>query len=125
MVSTPEAPKLAPDANGLIWMPEDGFRRAVAHNASPDQIAIMSAVQRPIAVQCIQEKAPVPAWKNTPSWYLLAGEDRMIVPETQRFMALRMGATICSHRVDHAPMYTAPNLVVDVVLEATQETSRK
>src|ERR1700722_6814953 len=116
----PKAPKLLPDAYGLIWMPEEGFGCAVAHRASPDQIAIMAAVQRPIAVQCIQEKAPTPAWKTTPSWYFVAEEDRMIDPETQRFMAGRMGASIRSHRVDHTPMYTAPELVVDVILEAAR-----
>jgi pimeloyl-ACP methyl ester carboxylesterase len=115
-----EGPKLAPDAHGLIWMTEEGFSRAVAHKASPDQVAIMAAVQRPIGVQCIQEKALAPAWKTTPSWYLVAEEDRMIDPETQRFMAGRMGATIRSHRVDHTPMYTAPKLVVDVILEAAR-----
>jgi pimeloyl-ACP methyl ester carboxylesterase len=114
----PKAPQLAPDAHGLIWMPEEGFGCAVAHKASPDQLAIMAAVQRPIAVQCIQEKAPAPAWKKIPSWYLIAEEDRMIIPETQRFMATRMDATIRSHRVDHTPMYTAPEVVVDLILEA-------
>jgi pimeloyl-ACP methyl ester carboxylesterase len=116
----PKAPKLVPDAYGLIWMPEEGFGCAVAHRASPDQIAIMAAVQRPIAVQCIQEKAPAPAWKMTPSWYLVAEEDRMINPETQRFMAARMGADIRACNVDHTPMYTAPELVVDIILEATR-----
>jgi pimeloyl-ACP methyl ester carboxylesterase len=114
----PKAPHMVPDTHGLIWMPEEGFGCAVAHKASPDQIVIMAAVQRPLAVQCIQEKAPAPAWKNTPTWYLVAEEDRMINPETQRFMAGRMGATIRAHRVDHTPMYTAPELVVDVILEA-------
>jgi pimeloyl-ACP methyl ester carboxylesterase len=114
----PKAPQLSPDAYGLIWMPEEGFGCAVAHKASPDQVAIMAAVQRPIAVKCIQEKAPAPAWKTTPSWYLVAEEDRMINPETQRFMAGRMRATIRSHRVDHTPMYTAPERVVDVILQA-------
>jgi pimeloyl-ACP methyl ester carboxylesterase len=114
----PKAPHMVPDAHGLIWMPEEGFGCAVAHKASPDQLAIMAALQRPLAVQCIQEKAPAPAWKKTPSWYLIAEEDRMINPETQRFMASRMQATIRSYGVDHTPMYTAPELVVDVVLEA-------
>lgn len=117
-----EAPHLQPDVHGVIWMPEEGFARAVAHRASPEQLAIMSAVQRPIMVQCIQEKAPAPAWKTTPSWYFIAEEDRMILPETQRFMADRMGATIQSHAVDHTPMYTAPDRVVDVILTAVRET---
>ena len=42
-----EAPKLAPDKHGLIWMPEEGFGRAVAHKASTDQTRILAAVQRP------------------------------------------------------------------------------
>jgi len=120
----PEAPKLVPDAYGLIWMPEEGFGHAVAHNASPHQIAIISAVQRPIAVKCIQEKAPLPAWKTKQSWFFIAEGDRMIHPETQRFMADRMSATIRSHSVDHTPMHTAPNLVVDVILEAASPTLR-
>jgi len=118
----PEAPKLTPDTNGLIWMPTDGFRRAVAHKASTDQTSIMAAVQRPIALACIQEAAPVPAWKTKPSWFLLAEEDRMINPKTQRFMADRMGAKVRSHHVDHTPMYTDPNLVIDVISEAAHET---
>jgi pimeloyl-ACP methyl ester carboxylesterase len=94
----PEAPALKPDANGLIWMPARGFARAVAHKASADQTTILDAVQRPIAVKCIQEKAPAPSWKTKPSWFLLAGEDRMIAPETQCYMAQRTGAKILRHR---------------------------
>jgi pimeloyl-ACP methyl ester carboxylesterase len=118
----PAAPALQPDADGYIWMPEGGFANAVAHKASPDQTTILQAVQRPIAVKCIQEKAPVPAWKTKRSWFLLAEEDRMIAPDSQRFMAGRMGAKIRTHRVDHSPMYTEPDLVVSVILEAAQET---
>jgi hypothetical protein len=116
----PKAPHLAPDENGLIWMPEEGFRSAVAHKASPDQIAIMTAVQRPLSVRCIQEKISVPAWRKKPGWYFIAEEDRMINPETQRFMADRMGARVHSHGVDHTPMHTAPELVVDLILEAAR-----
>ena len=120
----PQQPKLVPDSNGFIWMPDDGFRRAVAHKASADQISIATAVQRPIAIACIQESVPAPTWKMKPSWYLLAEEDRMINPTTQRFMADRMGAKIHSCAVDHSPMYTEPNLVIDVILEAGRETLR-
>ena len=113
-----EQPKLAPDKYGFIWMPDDGFAHAVANKAESDQTKILTAVQRPISVQCIQEKAPMPGWKTKPSWYLLAEEDRMINPKTQQFMAKRMGAKVRARRVDHSPMYTATDQVVDVILEA-------
>ena len=118
----PEAPKLVPDSHGFIWMPNDGFRRAVAHKASANQTNVAAAVQRPIAVQCIQDPAPTPAWRTKPSWFLLAEEDRMINPKTQRFMAERMGARVQSHSIDHSPMYTEPNLVIEVILEAARQT---
>jgi pimeloyl-ACP methyl ester carboxylesterase len=118
----PEAPRLAPDRHGFIWMPQEGFSQAVAHKASCDQATIMAAVQRPIALKCIQEKAPKPAWRTKPSWFLIAEEDRMISPETQRYMAQRMGATVRLHGVDHTPMYTEPDLVVDMILDAVRQS---
>ena len=117
---SPEQPKMVPDSHGFVWMPDDAFRRALAQNASADQAKIAAAVQRPIAVQCIQEAAPTPLWKTKLSWYLIAEEDRMINPATQRFMAERMRATIRSHRVDHTPMYSEPAIVSEVILEAAR-----
>src|SRR5580658_5771717 len=99
----PESPKLAPDSHGFIWIPEGGFRQAVAHKASAEQISIATAVQRPIAVRCIQEAAPMPSWIPKPSWFLIAEEDRMINPKTQHFMADRMRAKVHSYPVDHSP----------------------
>ena len=118
--SHPEAPHLAPDADGFIWMPDDGFANAFAQNATAEQIALSRAVQRPIAVKSIQEPAAAPAWKSKPAWYLLAEEDRMINPKTQQFMAERMKATIRSFAVDHTPLLTAPDKVVDIILEAVK-----
>jgi pimeloyl-ACP methyl ester carboxylesterase len=114
----PKAPQLAPDAHGMIWMPDEGFPTAFAQNAPREQGAVFAATQRPIAVACIQEKAPAPAWKHKPSWYLVAEEDRMINPNTQQFMARRMKARIRSEKVDHMPLVTAPNAVVEVFAEA-------
>jgi pimeloyl-ACP methyl ester carboxylesterase len=114
----PQAPHLAPDAHGLIWMPHEGFGAAFSQHASPERAALFAATQRPIAVACIQERAPRPAWKVKPSWYLLAEEDRMINPATQLFMARRMGARIRSDKVDHTPLATAPGLVIEMIRDA-------
>jgi pimeloyl-ACP methyl ester carboxylesterase len=118
----PRAPHLQPDAHGLIWMPQEGFQNAFAQNASDDVKALTESVQRPIAVACIQEAAPKPAWRSKPSWFLIAEEDRMISPKTQHFMAERMGAKVRVHPVDHTPLLTAPEVVVDILLEAARET---
>lgn len=117
-----KAPKLAPDADGFIWMPDESFAEAFAQNATAEQIALCRAVQRPISVKCIQEPVVSPAWERMPSWYLLAEEDRMIHPKAQRFMAERMKATIRSFAVDHTPLLTAPAKVAEIIREAVRAT---
>lgn len=117
----PRAPKLAPDAHGLIWLPEDAFAAAFAPHASEDELAVLAAVQRPIAAACITVPVGRPLWTDVPTWYLLAEQDRMIVADTQRFLARRMNARVTAHPVDHAPSVTAPGAVVDVILAAARE----
>lgn len=119
----PLSPQLAPDAEGFLWMPNEAFGNAFSQHATAEEIALCAAVQRPIAVKCIQEPVPIPAWRSKPSWYLIAEEDRMINPKTQHFMAQRMGSTIRSLAVDHAPLLSAPQNVVDIILEAKQAVS--
>jgi pimeloyl-ACP methyl ester carboxylesterase len=119
----PLAPQLAPDASGIIWMPDAGFESAFAPKASAEQIALLNATQRPIAVACIQERSPKPAWIQKPSWYLIAEEDKMIPVATQRFLAQRMKARVRSEKLDHTPLVTAPDTVVEVILEAVSSPS--
>jgi pimeloyl-ACP methyl ester carboxylesterase len=114
----PKAPKLAPDSNGFIWLPDKAFEAAFAQNASADQRAVLAAVQRPISINCITVPVGRPLWKDIPSWFLVAEDDRMIVPETQRYMAERMKAKTKAHAVDHTPSVTAPAVVVDIIRDA-------
>jgi pimeloyl-ACP methyl ester carboxylesterase len=116
----PRAPNLAPDAHGLIWLPQEAFGAAFAPHASAEEQAVLFAVQRPIALPCISTKVGRPLWKDRPTWYLLAEADHMILPETQRFMAERMRAEIRSFKLDHTPSVTAPHIVVDIIREATR-----
>jgi pimeloyl-ACP methyl ester carboxylesterase len=114
----PDAPKLAPDKDGWIWLPSNAFATAFAQQATADQAAVLAAVQRPLAVGCIQQPVTRPGWKDRPSWYLIAEQDRMINPATQKFMAERMHAHIHTHDVDHAPLITQPRVVTDIISEA-------
>lgn len=113
-----EAPNLVPDRHGYLWIPVNEFHAAWCQNASLEEAGLLAATQRPIAVACIKEKAPKPAWRARRSWYLIAEEDRMINPATQLYLARRMGAQIQSEKVDHAALITAPEVVSKVILKA-------
>jgi pimeloyl-ACP methyl ester carboxylesterase len=114
----PQAPKLAPDTNGLIWLPEGAFETAFAQHASTDDRSVLAAVQRPISLNCITVPVARPLWRDVPSWFLVAEDDRMIVPDTQRYMAERMKAKTKAHAVDHTPSVSAPTVVADIIRDA-------
>jgi len=111
----PQAPKLASDAHGVIYLPDTAFGAAFAQNAGAEELAVLAAVQKPISPACITVAVPRPLWKDRPTWFLVAEQDRMIAPETQRFMVQRMRARVRSHAVDHLPILTAPAVVLDML----------
>jgi pimeloyl-ACP methyl ester carboxylesterase len=116
----PNAPALTPDANGLMWLPDEAFPDAFAPNATEEEQTLLRAAQRPISLSCITVPVERPLWKDRPTWYLIAEDDRVIPPANQHFMADRMGATVHAHPVDHMPLLTAPDLVVSVILDAAK-----
>ena len=116
----PLAPKLAPEADGFLWMPEAAFATAVAPEASAGDNALLAVVQKPIALAAITTPVRRPLWRDLPSWYLQAEADIMIAAANQRFMADRMGAKVVSHPVDHSPQMAHPDLVVDFILDAVR-----
>ncbi|MFI9272267.1 alpha/beta fold hydrolase [Kitasatospora sp. NPDC052896] len=120
----PEAPALAPNERGFMWLPDEAFPNAFAQLATAEEQALLRAVQRPINVASITTPVGRPLWKDRPSWYLLAEQDRMIPAENQRFMAGRMGASVRVHDVDHTPLVTAPNVVTDLITEVVEQVEK-
>ena len=118
----PSAPKLQPDSDGFLWLNVDAFRIAVAPDASQAETALMAATQKPIAVKCLGEPMSKPAWKEKPSWFLIAEKDRMVSPETQRFTAERMKSKIVSLPVDHTPLASKPAAVAELITVAANNT---
>ena len=121
----PSAPQLAPDRHDLIYLPKEAFPIVFAQNASTEDVTVLAAVQRPISPACITVPVGQPLWRDRPTWYLIAEQDRMIAPDTQRFMAERMRARVRSHAVDHTPLATAPKLVVNIIREAIENVNQR
>jgi hypothetical protein len=66
-----KAPRLQPDSDGLLWLNVDAFRNAVAPDASSEDTALM-AVTETDCTQVLGEPMTRPAWKEKPSWFLIA-----------------------------------------------------
>jgi len=55
----------------------------------------------------------------------MATQERMIVHDTQRFMAERMNTRVRSHPPDHAPAVTATRVVLDSMRDVIGEAIRE
>jgi pimeloyl-ACP methyl ester carboxylesterase len=82
------------------------------------QTSVMAATQRPIAELAFSEPSGVPAWKNLPSWAVVATGDKTAGTDVVRSMAERAGATITEAEGSHVIMMSQPQVVTDVILTA-------
>ncbi|MFC0622756.1 alpha/beta fold hydrolase [Kribbella deserti] len=80
---------------------------------------VLAVGQRPIAAPGLEEALAVePAWKNLPSWDLVANQDQAIHPEAQRSMAKRANATTVEVAASHAVAVSQPDAVADLIRQA-------
>jgi pimeloyl-ACP methyl ester carboxylesterase len=94
------------------------MRDAFAADLPADQVALMAATQRPTAELAFAEPSGPPAWKNLPSWAVVATGDRAAGADVIRAQAERAGAKITEVEGSHVIMISRPQVVTDVILEA-------
>ncbi|MEW2531073.1 alpha/beta hydrolase [Streptomyces sp. NPDC047071] len=98
------------------------FAAAFAADVPAKEAAFMAASQRPIAAEAFGEATKQAAWKEIPSWALIAKKDKAIAPSLERFMAKRAEAHITEVNSSHAVMVSHPDVVTDVIRQAYRAT---
>jgi pimeloyl-ACP methyl ester carboxylesterase len=111
------------DAQGFAWLPEDDFVKHFAADVDPAQARVMHAVQQPISLSTFEDVMGVPAWRDLPSWFLVATDDEAIPAEAERQFAARMGATTVEVVSSHVPMVSHPDEVVSIIEAAVAGVS--
>ena len=94
------------------------FHEAFAADLPAEETAVMAATQRPVAESGFSEQGGAPAWKDLPSWAVVATGDKAAGTDVIRSMAERAGATITEVDGSHVIMVSQPQAVTDVILEA-------
>jgi pimeloyl-ACP methyl ester carboxylesterase len=116
-------PKHYPSANGgepavEFAIDPAKFHEAFAADLPTEQTALMAATQRPVAELGFSEPSGPPAWKDLPSWAVVATVDKAAGTDVIRSMAERAGAAITEVPGSHVIMVSEPVVVADVIMEA-------
>jgi hypothetical protein len=93
-------------------------REAFAGDLSDQQAALIAATQRPVSELGFSEQSGQPAWKDRPSWAVVATGDKAAGTDLVRSMAERAGATITEIEGSHVIMVSQPQAVSEVILQA-------
>jgi pimeloyl-ACP methyl ester carboxylesterase len=120
----PVPPILPPDAGHLL-LDRAKFTESFAADVDAGLGEFMAASQVPWGVAALAGEVSQPAWKNKPSWYLVASDDRMIPPPAQRMMAQRAGATVRETGGSHAVYVSRPADVVRIIDEAAAAIAQR
>jgi pimeloyl-ACP methyl ester carboxylesterase len=109
---TPALANLETDEQGFAWLPEDDFVGHFAADVDPTEARILHAVQQPISLSTFEYTMGVPAWRDLPSWFIVATNDEAIPPDAERQFASRMGATTVEVESGHLAMVTHSDVVI-------------
>src|SRR3954451_17464644 len=111
-------PPILPPKDGFLALDRDKFHASFAADIPAEEAAFMADSQVPWGVDALGGTISEPAWRNKPSWYLVATEDRMIPPPAQRSMAERAGSTVVEVAGSHAIYVSQPAAVADLIRSA-------
>ncbi len=109
---------MGPDQHGFVWATAELVSDAIAQDIHRGMVHFAVAVQKPYAHKLFEARLPNPAWKLRPTAYLVATEDRILNPKTQRAFAERMGAKTREVASSHLVIVSHPDEVVDFIQDA-------
>src|SRR5207249_1424589 len=99
------------------------FPSCFANDHPPKEGALLASTQRAFALSTLPQPSGVPAWKTSPSFYLVGTIDNVIPPFAQLFMAHRAHSTIVQVRAGHLSMISHPEAVAVLINQAAQTVS--
>src|SRR3954471_15239159 len=95
-------PPILPPQDGFLFLDRAKFAATFAADLPAEDAAFMADAQVPWGVEALGGAITEPAWRNRPSWYLVATDDRMIPPPAQRAMSQRAGSTVVEAAGSHS-----------------------
>jgi pimeloyl-ACP methyl ester carboxylesterase len=118
-------PPILPPIDGYLFLDKAKFRAAFAADVSEPKAAFLADSQVPWAVAALSGAVSKPAWRNKPSWYLVATEDKMIPPPAQRQMSTRAGSTVMEAAGSHAIYISKPEAVAALIAKALNSVGNR
>jgi pimeloyl-ACP methyl ester carboxylesterase len=119
---TPFLQELRQDPFEFLKITPKGIREDFAQDLSDSEQTVLTAAQSPTAGGA-SLSAPVStaAWRNKPSWFVIAAHDRVVAPTLQAVEAQQMNATSITLSSSHVAMLSQPYVVASFIRRAARD----
>ncbi|QEW04119.1 alpha/beta fold hydrolase [Microbacterium lushaniae] len=104
--------------DGYGFLNHDGFQAGFAADLDDADAAFLRDTQVPINMSVFATPLTSAAWRDKPSWAVIAREDKSFDQAMLQHMARRMGAEITEVAGSHDVYITQAGAVSDVIVEA-------
>jgi pimeloyl-ACP methyl ester carboxylesterase len=119
----PMAQALVTDQAGFLWLDRAKLRDVFARDVPEAETRVMAATQKPIHGSAFEATLTAAAWRQLPSWFLVATEDRSISPELLRLYARRAEGTTVEVASSHVPFLSHPGEVARLIEQAAAQST--
>jgi len=107
--------------DGFGFVSLEQFKVGFAGDLSDADAAFLRDSQVPINMAIFATKVSHAAWREKPSWAIVATDDHAISPDLLRHTAARIGARVEDVDASHVPFLSQPLAVADVIDRAAHE----
>jgi pimeloyl-ACP methyl ester carboxylesterase len=111
---------LPPDENGIVYSAKDKFHVGFCDDIDMKKAEFMWASQGAFYAKTFVTPIKKAAWRNKPSYAVIATEDKTLHPDIQRNMYNRSNTKTTEIKGSHAVFMSQPDLVVEVIIAASK-----
>ena len=123
MPPAPENGVMEADEKGIVYYDKEKFHAGFCGDLSKEDADFMYASHGAFAGKCFITPITNAAWRNKPSFAVVATDDKSIVPDIQRNMYRRSNTRITEVKGSHAVYISQPEKVAAVIVEAAKAVS--
>ncbi|WP_078007758.1 alpha/beta hydrolase [Flavobacterium sp. KBS0721] len=124
LMTAPPAPEngvLSPDDKGVVYYDKAKFHAGFAGDISKEDADFMYASQGAFYAKGFGTPITKAAWRNKPSYGIVATEDKSISPEIERAMYKRSNTKITEIKGSHVVFISQPEAVAKVIIAASKK----
>jgi pimeloyl-ACP methyl ester carboxylesterase len=108
------------DPDGYLTISAEGIKKYFAADLSPEEQAVVAATQGPFHVRTLSAPVTQAAWREKPTFMVVATKDAIIPPQMEKDQVRAANATAIEVPSSHVAMLSFPNEVAELIIKAAE-----